>query len=51
MALMDKAQIKEFIKTNNIKSAEDIQSALKDLFKETLQEMLPAKRIQSRCPK
>ena len=42
MALMDKAQLKEFIKTNNIKSAEDIQSALKDLFKDTLQEMLEA---------
>ena len=42
MALMDKAQLKEFIKTNNIKSAEDIQAALKDLFKDTLQEMLEA---------
>ena len=42
MALMDKAQLKEFIKTNNIKTAEDIQIALRDLFKDTLQEMLEA---------
>lgn len=42
MALMDKAQLKEFIKTNNIKTAEDIQTALRDMFKDALQEMLEA---------
>ena len=42
MALMDKAQLKEFIKTNNIKTAEDIQVALRDMFKDTLQGMLEA---------
>lgn len=40
MALMDKAQLKEFIKANNIKTTEDIQTVLRDLFKDTLQEML-----------
>jgi putative transposase len=39
---MDKAQQKEFIKTNNIKTAEDIQTALRDLIKDTMQEMMEA---------
>lgn len=34
--------IKEFINQNNITSAKDIEEALKDMFKETLQEMLEA---------
>lgn len=42
MALMDKAQLKEFIKANNIKTTDDIQTVLRDLFKDTLQEMLEA---------
>ena len=42
MALMDKAQLREFIKANNIKTTDDIQTVLKDLFKDTLQEMLEA---------
>jgi putative transposase len=42
MALMDKKQLQEFIKENNIKTAGDIQNALKEMFKETLQEMLEA---------
>ena len=42
MGLMDKKQLREFIKENNIKSAADIQNALKDIFKDTLQEMLEA---------
>lgn len=42
MTLMDKAQLKELIKTNNIKTTEDIQTALRDMFKDTLQEILEA---------
>ena len=42
MALMDKAQLREFIKVNNIKTTDDIQTVLKDLFKDILQEMLEA---------
>lgn len=34
--------LKEFIAENNIQSANDIQEALKDMFKDTLQEMLEA---------
>jgi len=42
MGLMDKKQLREFIKENNIKTAGDIQNTLKELFKDTLQEMLEA---------
>lgn len=42
MGLMDKKQLREFIKENNIKTAADIQNALKEMFKDTLQEMLEA---------
>ena len=34
--------IQEFIKSNNLKTAGDIQEAIKDLFKDTIQEMLNA---------
>lgn len=34
--------LKEFIELNNIETAEDIQDALKNMFKDTLQEMLEA---------
>lgn len=34
--------LKEFIAQNNISSAQDIQEALKEMFKDTLQEMLEA---------
>ena len=34
--------LKEFINQNNITSAKDIEEALKDMFKDTLQEMLEA---------
>lgn len=34
--------LKEFIEQNNITTAKDIQEALKDMFKDTLQEMLEA---------
>lgn len=40
--LMSKEQLKQWIKENNMKSVEDVQSALKDLFAETLKEMLEA---------
>jgi len=40
--LVSKAEIKQFIKENNLKTTEDIQNVLKDLFAETLQEMLEA---------
>lgn len=42
MALMDKKQLRQFIKENNLKSATDVQNALKELFADTLQEMLEA---------
>ena len=40
--LWNKEQIRAFIKDNNLKSADDAQKALKDLFKDTIQEMLEA---------
>lgn len=42
MAFMDKKQLRQFIKENNLKSAMDVQNALKELFADTLQEMLEA---------
>jgi len=40
MSLLSKAQLKEFIKENNITSVAGIQSTLKELFKDALEEML-----------
>ncbi|HPR94463.1 MAG TPA: IS256 family transposase [Syntrophomonadaceae bacterium] len=40
--LVSRAEIKQFIKDNDLKSVEDVQNVLKDLFAETLQEMLEA---------
>ncbi|CAI8947736.1 transposase [Brevibacillus sp. IT-7CA2] len=40
--MMSKEQIKQWIKEKNMKSVDDVQSALKDLFAETIQEMLEA---------
>ena len=37
-----KRLIQEFIKSNDFKSTVDIQEAIKDLFKDTIQEMLNA---------
>lgn len=34
--------IQEFIKSNDLKTTGDIQGAIKDLFKDTIQEMLDA---------
>lgn len=42
MGLMSKDQLRQFIKQNNLKSATDVQNALKEIFAETLQEMLEA---------
>lgn len=41
-SLMSKEQLKQWIKENNMKSVEDVQSALRELFAETLQEVLEA---------
>jgi hypothetical protein len=42
--LVSRADIKQYIKENNLKSVEDIQNVLKDLCAETLQEMLGVTR-------
>ncbi|KZE41150.1 transposase [Brevibacillus parabrevis] len=42
MFMMSKEQIKQWIKEKNMKSVDDVQSALKDLFADTIQEMLEA---------
>ncbi|QCT04350.1 mutator family transposase [Paenibacillus algicola] len=46
MGLWDKQQLRAFIKENNLVTAQDAQNALKDLFAETLQEMLEAEMDQ-----
>jgi transposase-like protein len=47
MGLMTKEQLRQFIKENNLKSAVDVQDALKELFADTLQEMLEAEMDDS----
>jgi len=42
MAIFTKEQIRQLIKDNNLKEAKDIQGMLKNMFAETLQEMLEA---------
>jgi putative transposase len=42
MGLLSKEQLRAFIKENKLVTAQDAQNALKDLFAETLQEMLEA---------
>jgi transposase-like protein len=42
MGLFTKEQIKEFINENNFKTAGDIQSALKEIFAETMQGIIEA---------
>ena len=42
MGLLSKEQISELIKERNMKTTEDISTMLKDLFGETLQEMMEA---------
>ena len=45
--MMSKEQIKQWIKEKNMKSVDDVQSALKDFFAETIQEMLEAEMESS----
>lgn len=40
--LVSRAELKQYIKENNLKTDEDVQNVLKDIFAETLQEMLEA---------
>ena len=40
--LVSKQQLRQFIKENKMSSVQDVQDMLKDLFAETLQEMLEA---------
>ncbi|MFK4305238.1 MULTISPECIES: hypothetical protein [unclassified Paenibacillus] len=42
MGLWTKQQLRAFIKENKLVTAQDAQKALKELFAETLQEMLEA---------
>lgn len=42
MARFSKEQVKAFVKENNLKTMDDVQAALKELFAETLQSMLEA---------
>ncbi|WP_438449313.1 transposase, partial [Gorillibacterium sp. sgz5001074] len=42
VARFSKEQVKAFVKENNLKTMGDVQSALKELFAETLQSMLEA---------
>jgi putative transposase len=42
MGLLSREQVKQLIKERNIKSVEDIESAVKDLFADSLQAMLEA---------
>ncbi|SHF42593.1 Transposase, Mutator family [Caloramator proteoclasticus DSM 10124] len=47
MSLLTKEQLKAFINQNNIQSVNDLYASLKELFKETLQEMLEAELSSS----
>lgn len=40
--LLKKELLREFIRENNLTTARDIQNALKDIFANTLEEMLEA---------
>lgn len=42
MGLWTKEQLRSFIKENKLVAAQDAQNALKDLFSETIQEILEA---------
>lgn len=42
MSLIPKEQLRQWIKEKNMKSMKDVQSALKELFADTIQEMLEA---------
>lgn len=40
--LVPREQLKQFIKENNLKTAEDAQNLVKELFADTIQELLEA---------
>lgn len=42
MSLLTKEQLRNFINENNIQSIPDLYTSLKNLFKDTIQEMLEA---------
>jgi len=42
MGILTKQQIRQLIKENNLKDVKDVQQVLKDMFADTLQEMLEA---------
>lgn len=42
MSMVSKEQLRQFIKENDLRSTEDVQTALRDLFASTMQEMLEA---------
>ena len=42
MGILSKEQIRDLIKENNLVTADDVQDMLKEMFAETLQEMLEA---------
>jgi hypothetical protein len=42
MSLLTKEQLRNFISENNIQSIPDLYTSLKNLFKDTIQEMLEA---------
>ncbi|WP_289355106.1 hypothetical protein [Paenibacillus sp. S-12] len=42
MARFNKEEVKAFVKDDNLKIMDDVQSSLKELFAETLQSMLEA---------
>lgn len=42
MGLIPKEQLRQWIQEKNMKSMEDVQSAIKELFADTIQEMLEA---------
>lgn len=45
--LVPREQLRQFIKENNLKTAEDVQNVLKEMFADTLQEMLEAEMDQN----
>jgi len=43
MSTLSKDQVKEIIKYNNFQSVADVSAYLRDIFKDTIQELLEAK--------
>ena len=44
MSIIQKDQLRVFIKENNLNDVNDVYDTLKDMFKDVLQEMLEAER-------